>query len=74
MVQRRPVPPGPQVQAANLTTATTGLVIWAAEDLLFHNELPGPLYGFLVLAVPVACGHLAAVLTYRRALRHLDVP
>lgn len=70
-----PVPPGAQVRAGNLTTATTGAVIWLAESLPpFHGVLPGPVHAFLLLAVPAACGHLAALLAYRREVRRLDCP
>ena len=70
----RPTPPGPQVRAGNLTTATTGLIIWGMENALFHNALPGAVYAFIVLAVPALCGRLGAELAYRRALRRLDCP
>lgn len=73
-IEQRPAPPGPQVQAATLTTATTGVVIWALEFYLFHGALPGPLYGFVQLAVPVLCGRLGAEIAYRHARRRLDCP
>lgn len=67
--------PGPQVHAASLTAATTGFVVWGVQTYLFHgNEVPGPLYGFLQLAVPALCGRLGAEVAYRRARRHLDTP
>ena len=66
--------PGAQVQAATLTTATTGMVVWALESTLFHGTLPGPLYAFLQLAVPALCGRLGAELAYRRAKHRLDCP
>jgi hypothetical protein len=67
--------PGPQVHAASLTAATTGLAVWSVQTYLFHgNEIPGPLYGFLQLAVPALCGRLGAEVAYRRARRQLDTP
>lgn len=67
-------PPGAQVQTATLVTATTGMVVWTAEQILFHGALPGPVYGFLQLAVPYLCGRLGAELAYRSARRRLDCP
>lgn len=58
-----------------MTTATTGLIIWAAERYLFHgSEVPGPVYVFVQLAVPGLLGRLGAELAYRRARRRLDTP
>ena len=70
----RPTPPGPQSNAATLTTATTGVVVLALERWLFHGALPPEVYLFVQLAIPAACGRLAAEVTYRRAVRHLDCP
>lgn len=70
-----PSPPGPQVHAATLTTATTGAVIWAVQTYLFSGaQVPGPLYVFLQLGVPALCGRLSAEFTYRRARHRLDFP
>lgn len=74
MAEQTLTPPGAQVQAATLTTATTGLVVYGVEQAWFHGSLPGPVYGFLQLAVPAACGLLAAQLAYWRARRRLDCP
>ena len=71
-IEQRPQPPGPQVQAASMTTATTGLVIWIAEDLVFRGTLPGSVHAFLQLGIPWLCGVLAARMTYRRAIGRLD--
>lgn len=70
-----PQRPGPQVHAASLTAATTGLALWGAQTYLFHGAaVPGPLYGFLQLGVPALCGRLSAEWAYRRARRRLDIP
>lgn len=69
-----PQRPGPQVHAATLTTATTGMVVWAAEQYLFRGEVPGQVYVFLQLAVPALLGRLGAEWAYRRARRRLDFP
>lgn len=67
--------PGPQVHAASLTAATTGVALWAAQTYLFHGAaVPGPVYGFLQLGVPALCGRLSAEWAYRRARRRLDTP
>lgn len=69
------VRPGPQVHAATLTTATTGLIIWMTERYLFHgSEVPGPVYVFVQLAVPALSGRLGAEWAFRRARRRLDTP
>lgn len=65
---QQPAPPGPQVHAATLTTATTGLVVWALGEL-FHGQVPGEVTGFVMVAVPGLLGRLAAELAYRSRRR-----
>lgn len=74
MAEQTLTPPGAQVQAASLTTATVGLVLWSAERFVFRGGLPPEVAAFLVLAVPYACGRLGAELAYRSARRRLDCP
>lgn len=63
----RVTPPGPQVNAASMTAATTGMLIWSLEHWAFRGAVPGPVYLFVQLAVPYGLGHLGAHLAYRRA-------
>ena len=75
MVEQPLTRPGPQVHAASLTAATAGVAVWAVQTYVFHGEqIPGPLYGFIQLAVPALCGRLSAECAYRRARRRLDFP
>lgn len=67
-------PPGSQVNASNLVTATTGVVLWSLESFAFHGSVPPPVYAFVMLGVPMLCGRLSAELAYRRALRRAECP
>jgi hypothetical protein len=64
-----PNPPGAQVHTATLTTATTGMVLWALDRWLFHGYIPPEVFVFVSLAVPALLGRLGAQWAYRRAQR-----
>lgn len=68
------MPPGPQVQAASLTAATTSLILWAGERYVFHGAVPAEVTLFVMLAVPWLSARVAAELAYRRCRSRLDRP
>jgi hypothetical protein len=67
-------PPGTQVHAASLTSATTSLVLWALTTGPFHGVMPPEVYVWVSLAVPYGLGRLGAQLAYRRARRRTTTP
>jgi hypothetical protein len=73
-MDNKAVPPGAQANAASITAATVGLVLWMLESYLFHGAVPAEVAGFVILGVPWLSGRVAAELAYRRARRRLDTP
>ena len=73
-MDKRPSPPGAQANAASLTAATVGLILWTLESYVFHGAVPAEVAGVVILGVPWLSGRVAAELAYRRARRRLDCP